>query len=114
MAKNTPKLTESQRADRKAMKKTLKEYGGAMFTFPERGIVVVVVPALPNRLDSKYVHFAIAQCSESDNFRAKVGQHMALERWFNDQTMSRVSTDYLDSAGLEYTAGEIADFFAPE
>lgn len=114
MAKNTPKLTESQRADRKIMKKALKDYGGAMFTYPENGIVVVVVPALQNRHDSKYVHFAIAQCSESDNFRAKVGQHMALERWFNNQTMSRVSNDFLDAAGLEFIAGEIAEFFAPE
>lgn len=114
MAKNTPKLTAEQRDERKLLKKALAARGGAMFTYPERGIVVVVVPALPNRLDSKYVHFAVAQCSESDNFRAKVGQHMALERWFNDQTMSRVSADYLDGPGLESIAGEIAEFFALE
>ena len=90
MAKNTSKLTAEQREDRKAMKAELKAVGGAMFTYPEKGIVVVVMPALPNRMDSKYVRFTVAQCSESDNFRAKVGQFIALGRWYiDDVAMSR-------------------------
>ena len=113
MAKNsTPKLTPVQRDDRKYMKKMLVKAGGAMFTYPEKGIVVVVLPALQNRPDSNYDHFAVAQCSKSDNFRAKVGQHMALKRWFSGQTVSRVATDFLDADGLELIAGEIAEYFA--
>jgi len=113
MAKNTPKLTAEQRDERKFLKKQLLAAGGAMFTYPDHGIVVVVVPAVPNRLDSEFVRFAVAQCSKDDKFRVKVGQYLALDRWFNEQTMSRRT----ESGGqnidmnLENEADTIAWFF---
>ena len=77
----TPKLDEFQKASRKDWRNAVRKNGGDVFSFPDSGLTVVVVPALEGDQESKFVHFAVAQCSEGDRFRRKVGEHCALQNW---------------------------------
>ena len=76
------KLSAVEKMNRKLFKKMMIAKNGQMFTDEDFGITVVAVPAC-GRVDSEFVHVAVAQCSPDDTFRRKRGELIALERWAN-------------------------------
>lgn len=74
------KLNAVEKMDRKMFKGMMLAKNGQMFTDEDFSITVVVVPAC-GRVDSAFVHVAVAQCSSGDVFKRKRGELVALERW---------------------------------
>jgi hypothetical protein len=98
------KLTAAEKTIRKLFKQDLAQAKGQVFTDEDFSITVVVVPAC-GRLDSAFVHVAVAQCSSGDAFKRKRGELVALERWAdgcvlsvrrNGRTLADVSTDMME------------------
>lgn len=98
------KLDAVEKMDRKMFKGMMLAQNGQMFTDEDFSITVVVVPAC-GRVDSAFVHVAVAQCSSGDTFRRKRGELVALERWANGCVLSvrrngrclaDISTDVMD------------------
>jgi hypothetical protein len=81
------KLNIFEREDRKDLLANMLADSGIVYTDRTFGITVVVVPAC-GRIDSEFVHVAVAQCSEMDTFKRKRGELVALERWMRGCTLS--------------------------
>ena len=82
------KLDKFQREMRKEMLDNLKAKGGEVFSFPEDGLTVVVAPAVGGTL-AEFAHVAVAQCDlKDDEFKRKVGEFVALERWEGGQVLA--------------------------
>lgn len=81
------KLNTVEKMDRKMFKDMMLAKNGQMFTDEDFNITVVVVPAC-GRVDSAFVHVAVAQCNPSDTFKRKRGELVALERWANGCVVS--------------------------
>lgn len=82
------KLDKFQREMRKEMRDNLEAMGGEVFSFPEDGLTVVVAPAVGGIL-SEFAHIAVAQCDfKDDEFKRKVGEFVALERWKGGQVLA--------------------------
>lgn len=82
------KLDKFQREMRKEMRDNLKVMGGEIFSFPEDGLTVVVAPAVAGTL-AEFAHIAVAQCDfKDDEFKRKVGEFVALERWEGGQVLA--------------------------
>lgn len=93
------KLDKFQREMRKEMRDNLKAMGGEIFSFPEEGLTVVVAPAVAG-VDAEFAHVAVAQCDfKDDEFKRKVGEFVALERWAGGQVLS-VPFAYRDNVEL--------------
>ena len=82
------KLDKFQREMRKEMRDTLENMGGEVFSFPEDGLTVVVAPAVGGTL-AEFAHIAVARCDfKDDEFKRKVGEFVALERWKGGQVLA--------------------------
>lgn len=74
------KLNKIERQVRKGLKCALEAKGGELFSFPDEGLTVLVVPATSGV--SNFAHVCIAQCDMlADEFNRKRGEYIALERW---------------------------------
>lgn len=82
------KLDKIQREIRKDLRDSLEAQGGEVFSFPDEGLTVVVVPAIDFD-DADFAHVAVAQCDfKDDEFKRKVGEYIALNRWDDGLTFS--------------------------
>jgi hypothetical protein len=98
------KLSAIEKMERKMFKGMVLAKNGDVFTDEDFGITVVAVPAC-GRVDSEFVHVAVAQCSSGDTFKRKRGELIALQRWAdgcvvsvrrNGRTLAGVSADVTD------------------
>lgn len=79
----------------KALKTDMQDAGGEVFSFPEEGVTVVIVPCAGN--DSEFVRVAVAQCDfKDDDFKRKRGELIALERWSSGESIAVKNTCCLD------------------
>jgi hypothetical protein len=99
------KLTAAEKTTRKLFKQDLAQANGDVFTNEDFGITVVVVPAC-GRVDSAFVHVAVAQCSSGDTFKRKRGELIALERWADGCVVSVRRNGRF----LGHVAEDVADF----
>ena len=100
------KLDKYQREMRKEMRDNLKAMGGEIFSFAEDGLTVVVAPAVAG-IDAEFAHVAVAQCDfKDDEFKRKVGEFVALERWEGGQVLA-VPFAYRDNEELAEAVREL-------
>ena len=99
------KLSAIEKMDRKLFKQDLAQANGDVFTNEDFGITVVVVPAC-GRVDSEFVHVAVAQCSPGDTFKRKRGELVALQRWADGCVLSVRRNGRF----LGHVAEDVADF----
>jgi hypothetical protein len=99
------KLTPAEKTTRKLFKQDLAQANGQVFTNEDFGITVVVVPAC-GRVDSAFVHVAVAQCSSGDTFKRKRGELIALQRWADGCVLSVRRNGRF----LGHVAEDVADF----
>lgn len=93
------KLTKDEKIERRDLLGVLSQIGGEVFSNPSQGVTVVVVPAVQwsllvfdDTVDSsstndRFVRVAVAVCSESDTFKRKRGELIALQRLMNGETI---------------------------
>lgn len=93
------KLTKNEKIERRELLGVLSQIGGEVFSKPFHGVTVVVVPAVQysrfvydgtadsRSTNDRFVHVAVAICSESDTFKRKRGELIALQRLMNGETI---------------------------
>lgn len=102
------KMTRDMKAERKALKAQFEDMGGVILTSPAAGVVVCAAPAV-NCPDPRFVRVAVAQCDfVDDTFKRKYGEWLALNRWFDELTLSIPTHGYRDADEI---AGEFIDLF---
>lgn len=82
------KLTNEQKQDRKAMREDFSMIGGVLVSSPEAGYTIAACPAAQSD-NARFVKVAIAQCDFiDDKFKRKVGEYIALTRFYEGNTFS--------------------------
>ena len=84
------KLDKTQREARKELRDMLETEGGEVFSFPNEGLTVVVVPATGfDEAEADFAHVTVAQCDfKDDEVKRKVGEFIALNRWAEGLTFA--------------------------
>ena len=91
------KLTKEQKAERKAMLDDFDMQSGLVFSNADAGFTIAAAPAARGD-DCRFVKVAIAQCDFiDDEFKRKVGEYLALERFYAGETFS-IPTHTVDDA----------------
>lgn len=91
------KLTPMQKDERKAMRDEFSMLGGELYSDADAGFTIAAAPASQGD-DCRFIKVAISQCDFiDDEFKRKVGEYIALDRFFNGMTIS-VPTNTVDDA----------------
>lgn len=91
------KLNKIEKAYRRELLAALAMADGEVFSFPNGGflgnysggVTIAICPALESER-AKFVHVAVAVCSENDEFKRKRGELIALERLMEDGEFIRM------------------------
>jgi hypothetical protein len=88
----TTKLNEFQKIDRKILKADLKMDKGGLFHSAMEGITVCIRPVFAIT-DAKFCRVSVATCDmETDTFKRKVGEFLALERMYEKEQFITIAT----------------------
>lgn len=79
------KLDKIQKSDLKTLRDMFMHDGGELFSFPERGVTIAVMPALRGA-ECNTSRVATAVCSPNEQkFRRKVGEYVALKNMYDSK-----------------------------
>lgn len=95
------RLNEKQKQERKEMRDDFEMQGGVLVSNPKAGYTIAACPAARVKETSlKFIRVAIAQCGFiDDEFKRKVGEYIALARFYDGNTFS-IPTHSIDDAIL--------------